>query len=206
MCDQSATRKLVCTRTTMVELLAQNHTSVYPGTALDVWRPDPVPCAAPDGVERAEDDCVHPDAIWRRLVVSLIIGTVALVLMLDGIFRRPQLRPGGLKANRAAIWEMFAVLVATVTITDVEVHPKDAPKTYGRLRALAAEGDDAADFDPCRRQCTDVRCTGGVRHNDSHCISVAQLKSGSRSPAGSGKSHALDPKAGTGNAGKLHRS
>lgn len=139
----------VCTRTKMVELLALNQTSVYPDTALDVWRPDPVPCAAQRGVAGAESDCTHPDSIWRKLVVALVIGMVALALMLDGIFRRPQLQVGGLKANRAAILEMFAVLVATLINQQVlKSIRKDAPKAYGRLQSLAAEGVDAADFDP----------------------------------------------------------
>ena len=47
--------------------------------------------------------CVHPDRIWWQLVCSCILGSFGLVLMLDGVIRRPQL----IEKNRVAIWVRF---------------------------------------------------------------------------------------------------
>ena len=135
---------LRCERQTMAELLALNRTSVYPGTSLEMWQAVAVPCAtSPDG------ECVEPGWVRSRIVGALLCGALALTMLLDGMFRRPQLRPGGIRANRAAIGEMFAVLVMTiVTRSLLKSAQTGSIRAFGRLQALAEAGDPDADFDP----------------------------------------------------------
>ena len=143
LANRGVSGPLRCERQTMAELLALNRTSVYPGTTLEMWRPVAVSCATPD------EECVEPGWVRSRIVGALLCGALALTMLLDGMFRRPQLRPGGIKANRAAIGEMFAVLVMTIaTRSLLKSAQTGSIRAFGRLQALAEAGDPDADFDP----------------------------------------------------------
>ncbi len=135
-----------CSRVSIASLLEQGTTSLHPAhnNFMSTSDGDTTTTVCSD-----DSGCIHPDRIYSGFLMLLVMGVLGLVLLLDGVFNRPQLRHGGPKANVTSISELAFVVFFTYMSSIMHwTLSFRATTAFHHLQLLHEQGDSASEFDP----------------------------------------------------------